>query len=73
MATLVLTDVLPRLIAAGRAVRSAHDAHQAELELRDDLVVAAVDHGINQREVARAAGVSVARISAILANSQPDD
>lgn len=73
MATLVLTDVLPRLKAARAAVTSTHDAYLAELELRNDLVVAAVDHGISQRQVAAAAGVAVSRVSALLVCSQPDD
>ena len=73
MATTVLTDMKPRLEAAAAAVRSAKDKHLAELEVRDQLVVAAVDQGMSQRVVARAAGVSVARVCAILLNSDPGD
>jgi hypothetical protein len=71
--TLVLTDVVPRLQAAGRAVRSTHDAWKAELELRDALVVAAVDHGMSHREIARAADICGTRVIAILIDSQRAD
>ena len=73
MATTALTDMKPRLEAAAAAVSSARDKHQAELEVRDQLVVAAVDQGMSQRVVARLAGVSVARVCAILVNSDPGD
>lgn len=73
MAPAVLTDMNPRLQAAAAAVASARDSHLAKLELRDELVVAAVDQGMSQRVVARAAGVSVARVCAILVNSQYDN
>jgi hypothetical protein len=73
MPQLVLEDLVPRLRAAGVAVRSAHAAHELELELRDALVVAAVDHGVSQRTVAGAAGVSLSRVCAILGASQPLD
>ena len=73
MPTDVLTDMKPRLEAAATAVTSARDKHHAEMQLRDQLVVAAVDQGMSQRAVARAAGVSVARVCAILVNSDPDD
>ena len=70
MPTSVLTDMKPRLEAAAAAVASAGDKLDAEREVRDELVVAAVDGGMSQRAVARAAGVSIARVSAILlANS----
>lgn len=73
MVSPVLTDMNPRLEAAAVAVRSAHEAYRAQVELRDTLVVAAIDHGMSQRQVAKAAGVSVARVCAILAGSQPGD
>ncbi len=72
MPTPVLTDMNARLTAAAAAVASARDQHQAELEVRDQLVVAAVDQGMSQRVVARAAGVSVSRVCAILLNTGPD-
>jgi len=73
MSTLVITDVLPRLTAAATAVRSSRDAYHADLELRDALVVAAIDNGLSQRAVARAAGFTGGRVAAILSQSQPDD
>lgn len=62
----VLTDMKPRLEEAGRRTADARDRWDAERELRDQLVVAAVDHGMSQRAVATALGVSVTRVSAIL-------
>lgn len=73
MVSTVLTDMNPRLEAASSAVRSAREALAAEVELRDRLVVAAIDQGMSQRAVAAAAGISVPRVCAILAGSQPDD
>lgn len=67
----VLTDMRPRLTAAAADVADAHDAYRASLELRDELVVRAVDEGMSQRAVAAAAGIRVGRVSAILAGSQP--
>ena len=73
MVSTVLTDMSPRLNAAASAVTSARDALAAEVELRDALVVAAIDHGMSQRAVAREAKISVPRVCAILAGSQPND
>lgn len=73
MPSTVLTDMKPRLEASAAAVTSTRDAHLAELEVRNQLVVAAVDHGMSQRAVARAAGISVARVCAILVGSDPSD
>ena len=70
MVSLVLTDMSPRLVAAAAAVSSAREALAAQVELRDELVVAAIDHGMSQRAVATAAGISVPRVCAILAGSQ---
>jgi hypothetical protein len=72
MVSTVLTDMNPRLEAAAVAVASARESLTAALELRDQLVVAAIDHGMSQRQVAKGAGVAVARICAILADSQHD-
>jgi hypothetical protein len=69
----VLTDMKPRLEAAATAVASTRDAHQLQMRVRNQLVVAAVDHGMSQRAVARAAGMTVSRVCAILVNSQGDD
>jgi hypothetical protein len=73
MVSVVLTDMKPRLEAAAAAVTSTRDAHRAEVELRNQLVVAAIDQGMSQRVTAAAAGISVARVCAILAGSQNDD
>lgn len=69
----VLPDLLPRIAAAAAAVRDARDALQLRATQRDQLIVAAVDAGVSQRAVARAAGMSQTRIIAILAGSQTDD
>lgn len=73
MATTVLTDMNPRLEAARAAVDDTKDAHRAAVELRNELVVAAIDQGMSQRAVAKSAGISVARVCAILAGSQDVD
>lgn len=73
MAAPVLTDMKPRLEAAADAVISAKDAHQAALEIRNELVVAAVDYGMSLRTVARAARITDSRVCAILASSQGDN
>lgn len=73
MVSPVLTDMNPRLEAAAAEVADARDALAAAMERRDALVVAAIDHGMSQRQAARAAGISVARVIAVLASSQPDD
>lgn len=70
MVSPVLTDMNPRLEAAAAAVADAREVLAAEMERRDHLVVAAIDHGMSQRHAARAAGVSVARVVAILSASQ---
>ena len=73
MATVVLTDMKPRLTTAAEAVKSARDALGAEVETRDALVVAAVDHGMSLRAVAAAAGISCSRVIAIMATPRDDD
>ena len=68
----VLTPMPERLAAAARAVADADAALSLARQQRDQLVVQAVDvDGISQRAVARAAGVTVGRVCAILA--RPDD
>lgn len=62
----VLTDMTPRLRAAGAAVVSARAAYEDELAIRDELIVKAVDSGMGQRQVARAVGLTFARVVAIL-------
>lgn len=68
----VLTDMNPRLEAAAAAVASARTALASQVELRNVLVVTAIDNGMSMRAVAAAAGVSVPRVCAILAGSQSD-
>ena len=68
----VLTDMNARLSAAGRAVVGAREALDVKREHRDRLIVEAVDAGMAQRAVAAAAGVSVARVSAVLLSSFGD-
>jgi len=62
----VLTDMNPRLEAAAADLDDAREKYRASLELRNYLVVAAVDHGMSQRAVAAAAHVAVSRVSALL-------
>lgn len=69
----VLTDMKTRLEAAGREVRETKEAHSDALELRNELIVAAVDQGMAQRAVARAAGVSISRVTAVLLWAGGDD
>ena len=70
MVSTVLTDMSPRLVAAAGAVKDAREALADATEVRDQLVVQAIDQGMTQRAVATAAGVSVPRVCAILASSQ---
>lgn len=69
----VITDMSARLGAAAAAVEDARSALHDEIALRDQLVVAAVDHGMGQRATARAVGLTSSRVVAILAGSQADD
>jgi len=64
--SIVLDDLSARLRAAGAAVESTRETWKAALEVRDELVVAAIDGGMSQRVVARAAGVSNTRVTSIL-------
>lgn len=66
----VVEDLEPRLRAARRAVVDAREHLGVELRTRDGLIVAAVDEGMQQRAVARAAGVSYQRVTAILIADQ---
>ncbi len=69
----VLTDMKPRLEAAAAAAEDAEDAYHAAVELRNQLVVAAVDAGMSQRAVAAAARVTVSRVSGILLEAVGSD
>lgn len=69
----VLTDMKPRLEAAARDAEDARDKLRDALELRDQLVIAAVDAGMSQRAVAAAARIAVSRVSGILLNGGRGD
>lgn len=69
----VITDMKARLEAAGTAVADATEVLRAARELRDQLVVAAVDQGMSLRAVAAAAGITSARVCAILAVPPAED
>lgn len=63
-----------RLAAAAAAVRDADDALKLARQQRDELVREAVDGGeLSQRAVAAAAGITVPRVSAILADPGDED
>jgi len=62
----VLTDMTPRLAAAAAAVRDAEDRLKAARELRNDLVVTAVDGGMSQRSVSKVTGLAISRVNGIL-------
>lgn len=68
----VLVGMVERLRHAGLGVSDSREAYDAARELRDGLVVQAVDEGMQQRAVAAAAGISQARVIAILAASADD-
>jgi hypothetical protein len=68
MTTEVVTDLLPRITAARKAVEDAVDALDDRRRIRDELIVQAVDAGVAQRSIAQAAGIQQPRIIAILAN-----
>lgn len=61
-----LDGMVTRMTAAAREVADAREAYDAALELRDALIVDAIDQGCPQTVVARAAGVSRSRVMAIL-------
>ena len=69
----VLVGMPERLRAAARAVGDTREAYDAARELRDALIVQAIDEGMQQNAVARAAGVSRSRVVAIIADTgEPD-
>ncbi|MBN9327641.1 MAG: hypothetical protein BGO38_07840 [Cellulomonas sp. 73-145] len=67
----VLTDMNPRLEACRREVEDNRSLYLAALKRRNRVIVAAVDHGMSQRAIARSAGLTPARVSALLL--LPDD
>lgn len=62
-----MPDLLERVRQAAADLRDAEEATRARRELRDRLVVAAVDEGVQQRAVARAAGISNGRVIQLIA------
>jgi hypothetical protein len=72
MGSPVLTDMKPRLEAAAAAITDAREVLEDLIAQRDTLIVTAVDNGMSQRAAAGAAGISVPRVVAILADSQPE-
>lgn len=65
----VLVGMVDRLRRAGLAVNDAREAYDAARELRDALVIQAIDEGMQQQVVAAAAGISRSRVIAILSTS----
>lgn len=65
-------NLSPRLQKASDRVRELRELLKASVELRDELVVEAIDLGVSQREVARLVGVQQSRIVAIISQSQPE-
>ena len=61
---------LDRIRLAGLAVGDAHELYRVAVEVRDQLIVAAVDEGFEQRDVAEAAELSYPRIIAIMGQSE---
>lgn len=64
----VVVDLLPRIQAAADAYRDASEAARLLAQQRDELIVTAVDAGVPYREIARAAGVVVSRVTTIVGN-----
>lgn len=70
----VAQDMPSRLKAAAVEVADTAKAHRLALDQRRELIFEAVDRErMHQRDVAKLAGVSQARVSAILAAPDADD
>lgn len=68
--TEVARDLPTRLRKAAAAVADARKAYELSLELRDEIIVEAIDeHDMSQIAVAELAGVAKGRISPILAKA----
>jgi hypothetical protein len=65
----VATDLLARIGSLAAEARDAADATALIRRQRDELIVEAVDEGVSQLTIARAAGLSKGRIIAILGNA----
>lgn len=61
-----------RLAAAGRAVVDAREHLHLSVELRNTLIVEAVDAGMSHHDVAAAVGLTRPGVIAVLIGSQPD-
>lgn len=68
----VLFDMPTRLKAAAATVSDAKAGYLMALQLRNAIVVQAVDEGMEQQQVAKLIGVHKSRVVTILADSQPD-
>ena len=66
----MLDGMADRLRAAARAVVDSREAYDAARELRDALIVEAIDQGMQQKAVAALTGVSRSRVIAILGVSE---
>lgn len=63
----VLVDLPTRIATAAAVVRDAAASHKLAVEVRDKLIVQAVDEGMSQRAVAKAAGFkSAAGVTGVL-------
>jgi hypothetical protein len=69
----VVEDLKPRLSAAATAVADARTAYRLRVKALKELVVQAVEEGMAQREIAKAAGyASAGRITQILAEGDDE-
>lgn len=68
----VVPDLLPRLRAAAATVKDAEEALELARRHRNELAVQAVEEGVRQTEVARAAGLSAPSITKLLLAAEPD-
>jgi DNA invertase Pin-like site-specific DNA recombinase len=68
----VLPGILPRLAKASADTEDRRDAFDAAKELRDQIVVEAIDNGLTQRDVAKGGNISRALVNKILNQSQVD-
>lgn len=68
----VVPDLLPRVRAAARTVADDRVSLGMSLEVRNALIVQAVDEGIPQGRIAEAAGVSAPYITKLILDAEPD-
>jgi predicted XRE-type DNA-binding protein len=65
--------MMPRIRKAAALARDATDAAELMRRQRDELILQAVDAGISQRQIARAAGIAKSRVVAIVGNTTVRD